>query len=361
MSDIVDFRSDTVTRPTPAMRRAMFEAEVGDDVLGEDPTVNRLESRAAELLGKQAAVLVPTGTMGNQAAIKAHTLPGQEIICEERAHIILYEMGMPAAFSGCLVRATPTADGMLTWADIAPRLRPPSDHYRGTALIEVENTVNIAGGRVYPLEQLAEIGRQARAFGVKVHMDGARVLNAATASGRAVAEIAATVDSVCFCLSKGLGAPVGSVVVGDSDFIDEVRLVRKALGGGMRQAGVIAAAGLVALEESPKRLHEDHENAQLLASAIRETDGLRLDPDAVETNILFFTTRPGWISGAELRARLKSEGVLVSGAGDRIRMVTHHDVNRAACERAIAAIRAALVRTAADGPADSVPAVGAAY
>jgi len=324
------------------MRRAMFEAEVGDDVQSEDPTVNRLEALAAEMTGKQAAVFVPTGTMGNQAAIKAHTNPGEEIICEERAHIILYEMGMPAAFSGCLVRAVPTADGRLTWADIAPRLRPASDHYRGTALIEVENTVNIAGGRVYAIETLQEIHAQAQAAGVKVHMDGARVFNAAVASGRSVAEIAATVDSMCFCLSKGLGAPVGSVVVGDQDFIAEVRLVRKALGGGMRQAGVIAAAGIVALEESPKRLHEDHENAQYLAQALRETDGVRLDPDAVETNIVFFTTEPGRIAGAELRQRLKAKGLLVSGAGDRIRMLTHQDVDRAGCEKVIAAIRAEL-------------------
>ena len=342
MSHIVDLRSDTLTKPTPAMRRAMFEAEVGDDVQSEDPTVNRLEAMAAEITGKPAAVFVPTGTMGNQAAIKAHTQPGQEIICEERAHIILYEMGMPAAFSGCMVRAVPTASGMLTWADIEPRLRPASDHYRGTALIEVENTVNIAGGRVYKLETLQDIHAKAHAAGAKVHMDGARVFNAAEASGRSVAEIAATVDSMCFCLSKGLGAPVGSVVVGDADFITEVRLVRKALGGGMRQAGVIAAAGIVALQESPKRLHEDHENAQYMAAELRATDGVRLDPDAVETNIIFFTTEAGRISGSELRERLKTKGVVVSGAGDRIRMLTHQDVNRADCEKAIAAIRAEL-------------------
>ncbi|MBI1354864.1 MAG: low specificity L-threonine aldolase [Acidobacteria bacterium] len=361
MSTIVDLRSDTLTQPTPAMRKAMFEAEVGDDVQGEDPTVNRLESRAAEILGKQAAVYVPSGTMGNQAAIKAHTQPGQEIICEERAHIILYEMGMPAAFSGCLVRAVPTPEGMLRWQDITPRLRPASDHYRGTALIEVENTVNIAGGRVYPLEQLAEIGREAKAAGVKVHMDGARVFNAALASGCAVSDIAATVDSMCFCLSKGLGAPVGSIVVGDKDFIEEVRLVRKALGGGMRQAGVIAAAGLVALEESPKRLHEDHENAQYLAGEIRRTDGLRLDPDVVETNILFFTTLPGRIPGAELRLRLKQHGVLVSGAGDRIRMVTHQNVDRAGCVRAIEAIRAELAPAGESQERQAQPVGGSAY
>ena len=244
MDEPIDFRSDTVTKPSPAMRKAMAEAEVGDDVLGEDPTVNRLEERAAELLGKPAAVFVPTGTMGNQAAIKAHTNPGEEIVCDDRAHIVLYEMGMPAHFSGCLIRAVPTAAGLLSWADNVARLRPASDHFRGTTLIEVENTHNMAGGRVYPLELLAEIHEKAHGRGVKVHMDGARVFNAAAAFHVPVAKVVESVDSVSFCLSKGLGAPVGSVVAGEEDFIARVRLVRKALGGGMRQAGVIAAAGI---------------------------------------------------------------------------------------------------------------------
>ena len=230
MSEPFDFRSDTVTKPSPAMRKAMADAEVGDDVLGEDPSVNRLEARAAELLSKPAAVFVPTGTMGNQAAIKAHTNPGEEIVCDDRAHIVLYEMGMPAQFSGCLIRAVETQHGLLSWADIQPRLRPASDHFRGTTLIEVENTHNMAGGRVYPLELLAEIGEKAHARGVNVHMDGARVFNAATALGVPVAQVVESVDSVSFCLSKGLGAPVGSVVVGEADFIERVRLVRKALG-----------------------------------------------------------------------------------------------------------------------------------
>lgn len=339
----IDLRSDTVTRPSPAMWKAMAAAEVGDDVLGEDPTVRRLEELAAQRMGKPAAVFVASGTMGNQASIQAHTRPGQEIICDDRAHIVLYEMGMAAQLSGCLLRAVPTADGLLSWEDIEARLRGPSDHYRGTGLIAVENTHNMAGGRVYPLERLREIGRRAREAGAPTHMDGARIFNAATALGVEPCAIAATVDSVCFCLSKGLGAPVGSVVVGQADFIAEVRLVRKALGGGMRQAGVIAAAGVVALDETPPLLAADHANARLLAERIGESAGAELETPQVQTNIVFFRlSEQAGLTAAELRGRLRDEGVLISGAGDRLRMVTHRDVSRAQCERAAEAITAAL-------------------
>jgi threonine aldolase len=319
----------------------MAEAEVGDDVLGEDPTVRRLEERSAELLGKQAAVFVPTGTMGNQAAIKAHTNPGEEIVCDDRSHIILYEMGMPAQFSGCVIRAVPTVDGLLTWADVEARLRPASDHFHGVTLVEVENTHNMAGGRVYPLERLAEIGAKAHARGVKVHMDGARVFNAATALRVPVAQVVDSVDSVSFCLSKGLGAPVGSVVVGEADFIDRVRLVRKALGGGMRQSGVIAAAGLVALEETPSLLPADHDNARYLAAELANMGKLEVENPEPETNILFYRTT-GELSVGEFRERLRRRGVLVSGNADRIRMLTHRDVSREACEEAVDAIAGAL-------------------
>ena len=339
MSRIADFRSDTVTRPTPAMRQAMFEAEVGDDVLGEDPTVNRLEARAAEITGKGAAVFVPSGTMGNQIAIRAHTNPGEEIICEERSHIVLYEMGMAASFSGCLFRTVTTESGLLTWGDIAPRLRPASDHFRGTGLIEIENTANMAGGRVYPLDQIREIANNAHAAGVKVHMDGARVFNAATALGVDVSEVVAPVDSVMFCLSKGLGAPVGSLLVGPADFIAKARDIRKGLGGGMRQAGVIAAAGLVALEQSPAGLPAAHAKATFLAEALAAIDGIELDQPTVDSNIVFFRTSRAGETAPSLRERLKSAGVLVSGSADRIRMLTHHDVTREDCERAIAAVR----------------------
>ncbi len=325
------------------MRKAMAEAEVGDDVLGEDPTVRKLEECAAERMGKPAAVFVPSGTMGNQAAIHAHTRPGQEIICDDRAHIVLYEMGMAAQLSGCLLRPVPTSDGLLSWTDIEARLRSPSDHYRGTGLIAVENTHNMAGGRVYPLERLQEIGRRAREAGAPTHMDGARVFNAAAALGVTTAEIAATVDSLCFCLSKGLGAPVGSVVVGETDFITEVRLVRKGLGGGMRQAGVIAAAGLVALEETPPLLAADHANARMLAERISALNGVSLDMPEVETNIVFFRlSEQVGLTPAELRGRLRAEGVLISGDAARLRMLTHRDVSREQCEQAAAAITAAI-------------------
>jgi threonine aldolase len=343
MPDIVDLRSDTVTRPTPAMRRVMAEAEVGDDVFGEDPTVRRLEERSAELLGKPAAVYVASGTMANQIALNVHARPGSEVLCDERSHIVQFEMGMAAQLSGLLFRTIPTEDGLLDWREhLAPRVRAGSDHYRGTGLITVENTHNMAGGRVYPPQRLAEIAERAHERGIPVHMDGARVFNAAEALGLPVAEVVAPVDSVAFCLSKGLGAPVGSMLVGAADFIEEARLVRKGLGGGMRQAGVIAAAALVALEESPKGLRQAHADARFLADAIRRTDGVELDPDAVETNIVFFrVTAPG-VDADAVRARMKERGVLVSGAGPRIRMLTHHDVDRSGCERAVEALREAL-------------------
>jgi threonine aldolase len=337
----IDFRSDTVTKPTPAMRRAMAEAEVGDDVMGEDPTVRRLEERSCELLGKAAAVFVPTGTMGNQAAIKAHTNPGEEIICDDRAHIVLYEMGMPAHHSGCLIRSVQTSNGLLEWRDIESRLRPASDHFRGVTLVEIENTHNMAGGTVYPLARIDEIGSKCHARGVKVHMDGARVFNAATALNAPAARIVESVDSVSFCLSKGLGAPLGSVVVGEAQFIERVRLVRKALGGGMRQAGVVAAAGLVALDETLPLLQTDHQNARYIASELANMGKLAVENPEPETNILFFTTK-GELSVGELRERLRRRCVLVGGSATRIRIVTHRDVDREGCEEAVDAIAGAL-------------------
>ncbi len=340
MAAVVDLRSDTVTRPTPAMRRAMFEAEVGDDVFGEDPTVNALEARAAEISGKQAALFVPSGTMGNQAAIAAHTRPGHEVIVEDRAHIVLYEWGMPARFSGCLARTIATDDGRLTWAEIRKRLRGPSDHYRGTGLIELENSHNQAGGRVYSTAAVEEICANAHAAGIPVHMDGARIFNAAVALGKTVREIVDSVDSVSFCLSKGLGAPVGSVLAGSADFIAQARGVRKALGGGMRQAGVLAAAGLVALEESPPKIAAAHADAKYLAESLAEIEGIAVDPAAVETNILFFDITGTGVDSGSFLAGLKARGVLALSLGPgRIRMVTHHDVDRAGCRRAVQAAR----------------------
>lgn len=336
----VDLRSDTVTRPTPEMRRAMYLAEVGDDVFGEDPSVNALEARAAEIAGKEAAVFVPSGTMGNQIAVAVHTSPGQEIVCEEHSHIVLYEMGMLARLSGCVARTVPTSDGLLSWNTVRPRVRGSSDHFRGTGLIEIENTHNYAGGRVYPMETLARIRSESLAAGLPVHMDGARVFHAAAALGVAVSAIGAFADSLTFCLSKGLGAPVGSLLTGSEDFVSEARLARKALGGGMRQAGVLAAAGLVALERSPGKIPSVHADARFLAEALADIPGIAIDPDTVETNIVFFDVSGTGLSGADFTAALRRRGVLALALGPtRIRMVTHQDADRAGCERAVAAAR----------------------
>jgi threonine aldolase len=340
---IVDLRSDTVTRPTPAMRRAMAEAEVGDDVYGEDPTVNRLQERAAEIFGRAAALFVPSGTMGNQAAIKVHTESGQEVICEERAHIFNYEMAAMAAFSGCLARPIRAEDGILTWDRIAPEVRARSEHRARTGLITLENTSNLAGGSVYPAAVADEICDRARQAGLPVHLDGARIFNAAVALGRPVAELTRKFDSIMFCLSKALGAPVGSMLVGSREFIAEARLVRKRLGGGMRQAGVLAAAALVALQETPPRLAIDHENARFLAAALAELPGLRIDPRKVVTNILFCDVAETGLTAAEISRRLAEQGVRVSAfTATTLRLVTHYDVDRAACERAVLAWRRVL-------------------
>ncbi len=343
MNEIVDLRSDTVTRPTPAMRRAMAEAEVGDDVYREDPTVNRLQDRAAEIFEREAALFVPSGTMGNQTAIKVHTHHGQEVICEQRAHIVNHEMAMMSAFSGCLPRTIWAEDGILTWDLIAPHVRGRSDHRARTGLVELENSSNLAGGSVYPAEISNDICDRAHEVGLPVHLDGARIFNANVASGRSVAELTRKFDSVMFCLSKGLGAPVGSMLVGSREFIEEARLVRKMLGGGMRQAGVLAAAGLVALQETPKRLHLDHENASFLARGLAEIPGIKIDPAKVLTNILFLNVSGTGLTSFEISKRLAAQGILANGVtAETMRMVTHYDVDRASCERALQVLRDVL-------------------
>lgn len=337
---VVDLRSDTVTRPTPAMRRAMAEAEVGDDVYREDPTVNRLQERAAEIFGREAGLFVPSGTMGNQAAIKVHTHHGQEVICEAGAHLFHYEMAMMAAFAGCVARPVWADDGILTWDLIAPQIRGLSDHHARTGLIELESTTNLGGGSVYPPEISDDICDRAHALGLPVHLDGARIFNASVALGRSVRELTAKFDSVMFCLSKGLGAPVGSLLVGSKEFIEEGRLVRKMLGGGMRQAGVLAAAGLVALEESPKRLHLDHENAQFLARSLAEIPGIKIDPEKVVTNILFFDVSATGLMAPEISRQLAGQGILANALNPKLlRMVTHCDVDRQGCARALNVLR----------------------
>lgn len=337
---VIDLRSDTVTRPTPAMRRAMAEAEVGDDVYGEDPTVNRLEAAAARIFGREAALFVPTGTMGNQIAIKVHTRPGQEIICEERAHILDWEMAMPALFSGCLIRTLRGEDGILSWSEIKNKIPAYSYARAQTGLIELENTHNMAGGTVTPPEVTNEVCEQAHERGIPVHLDGARIFNAAIALGRPVAEAAGKVDSVMFCLSKGLGAPVGSMLVGSRKFIDQARSVRKSLGGGMRQAGVLAAAGLIALEEMPQRLAEDHANAKWLASALAQVGGIQISTDKVRTNIVIFDISRTKMDSTEFIRRLREKSVIASAVNQSVvRLVTHFDVSRSDCEAAVEAIR----------------------
>jgi threonine aldolase len=342
---MIDLRSDTVTRPTPAMREAMYTAEVGDDVYSEDPTINRLEHDAAEVFGKEAAIFVPTGTMGNQIAIRIHTQHGQEVICEARSHVLDWEMAMMAAFSGCQARTVAAPRGMLTWGHIQPAIGAKIYYRAQTGLIALENTHNMAGGTVTPLPVLEEVWAGAREVGLPVHLDGARVFNAATTLGISVAKLTSGFDTVMFCLSKGLGAPVGSVLVGSKKAIEQARIYRKALGGGMRQAGVLAAAGLIALHEMPKRLGDDHANARLLAEAVAaQPDVAEIDLEAVQTNIVIFKLLHN-ADAAAFTAALKQKGILASAIGPHsVRFVTHYDVDRAQCLQA-AAITSELLQS----------------
>src|SRR5215472_951065 len=342
---MIDLRSDTVTLPTPAMREAMATAEVGDDVYGEDPTINRLEQTAAEIFGREAAIFVPTGTMGNQIANRLHTQHGQEVICESRSHILDWEMAMVSAFSGCVPRTVQGDRGVLSWESIRRAIAPKIYYRAPTGLIALENTHNMAGGTVTPVDVFEEIWAGAREAKLPVHLDGARVFNAATALGVDVATLTRGFDTVMFCLSKGLGAPVGSMLVGSREVIDRARVFRKSLGGGMRQAGVLAAAGLIALEDMPKRLGEDHANARLLAEAIARCDAAEIDPTEVQTNIVIFSLREDGDAVALVR-ELREKRVLASAIGPHaVRLVTHYDVRREDCERA-ASVMERLLRGA---------------
>ena len=338
MQAIIDLRSDTVTRPSVEMRAAMAAAEVGDDVYREDPTVNLLEQRAAEVFGREAALFVPTGPMGNQIALRTLTQPGQEVIAESRAHILDWEMATTAVFSGCLVRAVPAERGILTWKHIEPAIYARGAFRAATGLIEIENTANLAGGGCTPVPVLEEIWAGAKERKLPTHLDGARIFNAAVALGVDVKALTRGFDTVMFCLSKGLGAPVGSMLTGSAELMDRARLYRKALGGGMRQAGILAAAGLIALEKGPGRLQEDHANARLLAEALAAIEGVSIDLDAVETNIVVFKVT-GKRSAADVVARVKARGVLMSALENNlIRLVTHLDVDWKACETAAAVL-----------------------
>ncbi len=342
---MIDLRSDTVTKPTKEMRQAMADAEVGDDVYGEDPTVNRLQEHAAEMFEKEAALFVPSGSMGNQIAVKLHTAIGSEVVIEERGHIFNYELGASAAVSGVMVRPVRSTDGSghLTWDEISPALRVNGPYYSSpTMLICLENTHNFAGGSVMTASHCEEICDKAHDLGLAVHMDGARIFNASAASGTSVADLTRKCDTVQFCLSKGLGAPVGSILLGSADLIKEARVWRKRLGGGMRQAGVIAAAGLVALEKSPKLLHEDHAKARRLAKGIAELPGVKIDVSSVVTNIVIFNVAETGKSSAEICEALKNEGILAIGFGDSIRMVTHYDVSGTDIDDALSCLRRIL-------------------
>jgi threonine aldolase len=345
---MIDLRSDTVTKPTAAMRQAMFEAEVGDDVYGEDPTVNRLEERAAAIIGKPAALFVPTGTMGNTIAIKLLTEHGQEVICDSRAHLLDYELSMVAWFSGCVLRAIPTELGLLSVEEVRRNLRPLSPFSAATGAVAIEQTHNMAGGTVYPMRTVCGICDAAHELGVRVHMDGARIFNAAAALGIPVHEIATHADTVMFCLSKALGAPAGSILAGPADLIAKGRLYRKRLGGGMRQSGILAAAGLIALEDSPARLPADHANARFLAEGLARIPGIQVDPGKVATNIVVFDIADTGLAPADASASLRQRGVLMNAINQRcLRAVTHYDVDRAQCAQAVDAVAATVAATTA--------------
>ena len=338
---VIDLRSDTVTKPTPPMREAMARAEVGDDVFGDDPTVNELEGQTAELLGKEAALFVPSGTMANQVAIRGHTQPGDEILVEANAHLYYYECGAPAALSGAMCRCLSGQRGIFTGADVEASLRPADQHFPRTRLVCLENTHNRGGGKVWSIGQIQDVAAAARKHGLQLHLDGARLWNASVASGIPERDYAAHFDTVSVCFSKGLGAPVGSALVGPKGFIERARRFRKMFGGGMRQAGIIAAGALFALRHHRARLAEDHANAKALASGLAAVSGLEADPAEVETNMVRFRVRS--LPAQQLVDRLRAQGVLVLAVGpDTIRAVTNLMVSADDIQAAVAMIARVL-------------------
>lgn len=339
---IIDLRSDTVTRPTPAMRRAMAEAVVGDDVLGDDPTVIALQERVAQIMGKEAACFVPTGTMANQTAIRAQTEPGDEVIAHEDSHIIHYETGSPAALSGVMIRPIRGHAGLFEASDVEEAVRPNNVHSPHSALLVIENTHNRGGGAVWPLERFARVAGSARQRGIRVHLDGARIWNACAATGHAPSDYTRHADTVSCCFSKGLGAPAGSAVAGDRATIARVARFRKMFGGTMRQSGVLAAAALHALDHHRARLVEDHANARRLAEALSGVPGLSI-PLPVETNMCFVDVEPRHGSAADLCQRLKAAGLLALPTGpQRVRFVCHLDVSAAMIDAAVAVVARAV-------------------
>ncbi len=344
MDKIIDLRSDTVTKPSPGMRRAMAEAEVGDDVFGEDPSVNRFQEKAASLLGKEAALFVPSGTMANQVAVKSHTQSGDEVIMEKTSHPYNYESGALAAVSGVQVCLLEGRHGILTPEQVEEAIRPSDHHYAPTRLVCLENTHNRGGGTIYPMETIEGIALVVKRNGLAMHLDGARLFNACVATGVKATEYAKYFDSVSFCLSKGLGAPVGSIIVGSAEFINRCHRFRKMLGGGMRQAGILAAAGIYALENNIERLVEDHRNAALLAEALADLKGANIDSSRVQTNIVYFDVAGGrFENAAQLTDELKKQGVLMlATAKCTVRAVTHLDVKEEDIYHAQKALKAIL-------------------
>jgi threonine aldolase len=343
MPELVDLRSDTVTKPSPSMRKSMAEAEVGDDVFHEDPSVNRLEEMVAALYGKEAALYVASGTMANQLAIRAQTHHGDEIIMERTSHPFNSEAGALAALAGVQVNLLDGRHGIFDVEQLRAAIRTPNVHHARTALICVENTHNRGGGSVWPLDKIRAIRECARAAGIPMHLDGARLMNACVVTGLRPEDYAQYFDSCTLCLSKGLGAPVGSLVIGSQEFIARAHRFRKQFGGGMRQAGILAAAGIYALEHNVERLAEDHLKAKRLARGIAEIDGLEIDVNAVETNILYFQVQRPELSAPTLLERLKAEGVLMLGTSpNSIRAVTHLDVTKDGIDRAVEVLRSVV-------------------
>ncbi len=343
MRDYIDLRSDTVTKPTPAMRKAMAEAEVGDDVFGEDPTVNVLQEKVAALLGKEAAIFVPSGTMANQLSIKSHTQPGDEVIIEVSSHPYNFEGGAGAALSGIQFNCLKGVRGVLDASQIEEAIRPADHHFPVTRLVCLENTHNRGGGSIYPVEKMAEIYRLTKSKGLLLHLDGARLWNASAATGMKPHEYAQWADSVSVCLSKGLGAPIGSLVSGSESFIHRVHRFRKMFGGGMRQVGIIAAAGIYALDHHFERLKEDHQNAKRLAVGLKEFKGVSIEPKYVETNIVIFDVANTGMTGSQVAEAMKKEGVLIHAFGrTQIRLVTHLDVSNGDIEKALKAFEKVL-------------------
>jgi len=334
--EIIDLRSDTVTKPSPEMRKVIASAEVGDDVLGDDPTVNRLQDYVAELFGREASLYVPSGTMGNQAALKTISQPGWEIICDRDCHIVNYETGGPAIHSSLMVNMITTERGMFTAEKIESMVRPANIHMPITKIVEIENTHNRHGGAVFPLDEIKRIRKVADKHNLLMHLDGARIWNAHVATGISLADWVKPFDSISVCLSKGLGAPVGSMIIGDKDFIEKCRRTRKLFGGGMRQAGILAAAGLYAVQNNIGRLKEDHEKARVLAEGFNDIDGFEIDPASVETNIVIVNVAGTGKDSIAVAEKLEEKGVRsIPFGGTKIRFVTHLDVSLEQCRKAV--------------------------